>query len=231
MGYERASTSIFPRWRLILGAFLGLVAITVVVLFLIGRHQAREEKAGAALSKVQKTFSAKIVPPKDQADPTAKDDDSYPSQEEKGKALAEDLSALKTASKGLPIQKVGNIYALLGDLQNGRIKEGKAGLEEALKANTGKPLYPFLLRIRAHLALGEGDMVAGEADLKTLSEGDWQLFPPVAAQFELAQLYEEEGKASEARKWYKKVVDSLPKDNSNYMGLQAKSKLTLLPEK
>jgi len=191
----------------------GAVALVCAVLLWVGGQawwQARQEKARQALGEVERRYHAGV---QGQQDPTFQRPTaglSYPTPEEKYRAVLEAADAALNSSASGAAGKQIHYYRALALRDLGRHEEAATALQTLLD----RTLAP-LPRALARVALAETYEAAGRwadaaAVYAALSAEPGDLFPAELALLGQARCLEREQKLDEARALYQKLIDAHP---------------------
>jgi tetratricopeptide (TPR) repeat protein len=198
-----------------LGAVLAVVALWS---FVSSSSAKTAHEAGAKLSAAL-ALEAKPVkePAKDKAEEGESDADSFPTKEDKAKAVE---AALAPLAKGSDAAARGASLALAQRAYDaGRFDEAVTGFEAAAKGDGALALPAFEGQGYAYEAKGDFAK-AGEAFAKLKEHG-----AEGRAQFHAARLLEKQGKKDEARKAYEAVAEKFENDA---VSTEARARIDLL---
>ncbi len=202
----------------VIGGLAAVLAVVAVWSFVGSRSAKAAHEAGAKLSAAL-ALEAKPVkaPAKDKAEEGESDADTFPTKEDKAKAVE---AALAPLAKGSDAAARGASLALAQRAYDaGRYDDALAGFEAAAKGDGALALPAF--EGRGYAFEAKGDFAkAGESFAKLKEFG-----AEGRAQFHAARLLEKQGKKDEARKAYETVAEKFENDA---VASEARARIDLL---
>lgn len=203
------------NWRqasIALGGMLGVALIWWGVVSLLG---GRTAAASAAMGKALETFNAPVGAdaPKDAKVKFATDTERLAAAEKAFKAIKSKYwLTSQSAMAGLLLAR---ITAEQGD-QAGAIR----ALAEIASRKTSDPVVRLAMLDLINLRLGKGEGALLAKELEPMASGTDPRLPRDMAVFQLARVWEHEGKTEEAAKYYRKLVDDFPDSPYRYEAQQ-----------
>lgn len=190
---------------------VGILLIVVAAMGISGYRQMMAGRASSALADALAVAEAPVLPPApgEAGKPPIQRPGTYPTERARFEAALPKLMAVADAYPGSDAGIMARFRAAAALVSVGRTQDGIQRYKEVVEK--GKGAYQAMARMgiaEAHLAAGQFDQaIAALKDVEALKSDD---VPGDGVLMELGRAYKLSGKADEAKKTFKRVVDEYP---------------------
>jgi hypothetical protein len=193
------------NWRQAATGLGGVLAVTLVWWGVTAVLGSRSDAAARAIAQALETYAAPVGSAAS-ADATVK----FATDSERLAAADKAFQAVKSRYWLTPQARVAELFLARISVDRGDQAQAIKLLGDITSRRTGDPVVRLAMLdlIRLRLANGEGKQLV--AELEGMASGKDPRLPRDAALFQLARVWESEGKPEEASKLYRKLVEDFP---------------------